>query len=89
MKLLLGCNVKMSLIVGGGKNLWWRDKKLVGWGESNKGIFFGEEMIKVLASKGGKGGRGEQGGSPSPSPPAGKTLFILDILARRQKRTNA
>ena len=74
----------------GERTFWWGDKKLVGWGESNKGHFFGEEMNKVLASKGGKGGgRGEQGGSPSPSPPAGKTLFILDILARRQKRTNA
>ena len=77
MKLLLGCNVKMSFIVGGGKNLWWRDKKLVGWGESNKGIFFGEEMNKVLASKGEKGGGGSKGEVPPHPLQQGKLCLFL------------
>ena len=73
MKFLLGCNVKISLIRGGEKEHLVGDKNLVGWRESTRrggGIFSGEEMSKFLAT---------WGESPFPSPPAGKTLFILDI----------
>ena len=73
--------MKISLIGGGEKEHLVGDKNLAGWRESTRGgIFSGEERSKFLAT------RGE---SPSPSPLAGKTLFILDILARRHKRTNA
>ena len=55
MKFLLGCNMKMSLIgvgeneplLGGGG-----DKNLVGWCESTRGIFPGEEMSNFSANRG-------------------------------------
>ena len=64
----------------GERTFWWGDKKLVGWGESNKGHFFGEEMNKVLASKGGKGrGGGGESKEEVPSHPLqqGKLCLFL------------
>ena len=56
MKFLLGSNMKMSLIVVGGMNLWWwGDKNLVGWGESTREIFSVEGMNKFVASRGWDG----------------------------------
>ena len=61
-------------------NFWWGDESLVGWRQSTRGIFTGGGMSKCYASS---------GGTPSPFPPLGETLFILDILAKRHKKTNA
>ena len=85
MKFLLVYNMKMSLIgVGGGggwnKPLPLGDTNFVGWGEATRGIFPGEETSKVLASR-----RGDS----LPIHSAGKTLIVLDTLARSHKRTNA
>ena len=63
----------------GERTFWWGDKKLVRWGESNKGHFFGEEMNKVLASKGGKGGGGGESKEEVPPHPLqqGKLCLFL------------
>ena len=84
MKFLLGSNMKMSLIGVAGMNLWWwGDKNLVGWGESTGKFFLLKEWTNLWLVGGG------MGGTPSPYPPAGKTLFIRYILVRKHNRNNA